>query len=102
LAANDAFLELRNSLRVPPVSELRKNLYSLVRQDDESFLKLYQKFITALEKMDNTALVASRGRKLKEGELLLCYRNASNALGDFMALVEGSEASTNNEVTISQ
>lgn len=74
---------LQSLLRQPPVSDIRKACSQLAK-DDAALQARYQTFIAALERMDTTALVAQRGRKIGEFELLERYNDVVAALGEFV------------------
>lgn len=88
----DAF---REALREAPLSEIRKACTVLVRGGEdgpnaEELQEKYKIFITNFEKADSTALVASRGRKIPEGEFQATYATTVSALSDFIIIAEKS------------
>lgn len=92
---DDQLVELKQAIREPPLSEIRKSGTTLVRggedgPDAEKLATLYQKFIGTLEKLDNEAGLAIRGRKLNEGQLLGDYKDCVVALGDFVVVADES------------
>lgn len=92
---DEEFTELKQAIREPPLSEFRKSATTLVRGGDdgpdaEKLATSYKTAIATLEKMDNDAGVAIRGKKFKEGELLGEYKDCVAALGDFLAVAEKS------------
>jgi hypothetical protein len=87
------YAAIKDSLRAAPFSDVRKAASTLVRggedgPDAEGLQTKYKAFITSIEKMDGTASVALRGRKLSDGEFLAAYSAAVVALADFVALAE--------------
>jgi hypothetical protein len=91
----DDFSALKESLREAPISEIRKSCNAVIRgADDESDVTrlqmLYEKFIAALEKMDGTASVAMRGRKLSKNEFFDAYHSTVLALDEFVGAAGGS------------
>jgi hypothetical protein len=94
-AVNDQYAELKQAVRNPPLSDIRKSCSSLIRggedgPDAEKLTTSYQKFVVAFEQMDNYAGLGVRGRKLNEGEVLGYYKGAVDALGDFLLVAEDS------------
>lgn len=86
---------LQAALRAAPVSEIRKSCFVLVRAAADGPLAEtveleYKTFIAALEKLDNVALQATRGRKLGEAEFRGCYEATVAALAAFVATAERS------------
>jgi len=86
------YLALQQILRQPPVSDIRKACSQLAK-DDAELQARYRTFIAALEQMDTTAMVAQRGRKIGEMELLERYNAVVVALGEFAKTAIPEEAS---------
>ena len=83
------YQELKEALRVAPFSDLRKSMSTLVKggedgPDAELLQTKYKTFIARLEKMDGTASLALRGKKLSEGEFTSTYQATVDALADFL------------------
>jgi hypothetical protein len=92
---NDQYLEFMGAIREPPISEIRKACTTLVRggedgKDAEKLVSSYQSFISSFEKMYTTAGLGTRGRKLKDGELLGFYKETVTALASFVDVAEDS------------
>ena len=86
---------LKGQLRQAPVSELRKSAFTLVKggedgPDAELLSKKYQALISSLERMDSTATLAMRGRKIPAPEFTQNYLDFASALNDFIVLGEES------------
>lgn len=95
--AGDEYQALKLALREAPFADLRKSASTLVKggQDGPSADNLvagYDALKTTLEKMDSTASVALRGRKLGEGEFYSAYKGFDAALADFVTLAEEAAA----------
>lgn len=96
-AVNDQFTELKQAVRAPPLADIRKSGFALVRggedgPDAQKLTASYQKFITSFEQMDNYAGLGIRGRKLNDGEILGFYRDAVSSLADFLVIAEEAAA----------
>jgi hypothetical protein len=113
--AEDQYSELREAIRVAPFSEIRKSCTTLVRaaalaaqEGDvvveggggegvvssvgEELAARYKAFVYNFEKMDGTASLAMRGKKLKEGEFYGTYRATVAALDDFLLLAQEQQS----------
>jgi hypothetical protein len=99
LEANVALNEygaLRDALRLSPISDVRKSCSAVLRtidsnnnnNDTSKAQQLYAIFIMNLEKMDATALAATRGSKLSDNEFFVTYQNTIKALEDFMSTAQ--------------
>ena len=97
LVVAEDYENLRSALRQPPVSEIRKNCFVLVRgageeqQVEEGGGKVtlsYKKFIAALEQMDSTAGLAIRGRQIPAETLLGQYQDTVKSLEVFVETAE--------------
>ena len=93
--AQNEYQELKEALRVAPFSDLRKNMTTLVRggedgPDAQALQDKYKTFIAKLEKMDTTATLALRGKKLNEGDFNSTYQATVDALADFVELAQGA------------
>lgn len=93
--AQDEYQELKDALRVAPFSDLRKNMTVLVRggedgPDAQVLQDKYKTFIAQLEKMDTTATLALRGKKLNEGDFSSTYQATVDALADFVETAQGA------------
>ena len=87
--------DLRAALRLAPLADLRKNMFTIVRDgedgpDAELLEKSYRKFIQGLEQMDSTAGLAMRGRKIPDGVFYDNYKVTVVALNDFLTVAEQS------------
>lgn len=91
-AVENEFENMKLGLRNAPFSEVRKNCFALIRdyagqpEQQSKLTASYDNFIRAVEKLDNTAGLGMRGRKLDNGELLQSFQASSAALNDFIAV----------------
>ena len=88
---------LKEALRVQPFSDIRKSCTTLIQggedgPDAEELQKRYKTFIANLEKLDSTASLGMRGRKLADGEFLTAYKAVVDALSDFVTIAEEAAA----------
>ena len=89
-AVENNYEEMKLAIRNPPFSEIRKNSFQIIRdfkgeQNQQDQLQAaYDKFIASLEKMDSTASLAMRGRKLENGALLQSYDATVEALSEWI------------------
>lgn len=92
-ATTEDYQGLKEAIRQPPLSEMRKNCFILVRggedvPDARNLQAKYQRFIQALESMDSTASLAMRGRKISEETFYDSYKGTMAALADFLSVAE--------------
>lgn len=98
-AVENDYENLKLAIRNAPFSEIRKNSYALIkeyagRSDEQAKLNSsYVAFIAALEKMDSTASLGLRGRKLESDEMLKCFQATSVALNNWIAVATEVESS---------
>ena len=91
-AVDNDYEAIKLAMRNAPFSEIRKNSFALIKEyasqpDQQSKLTAsYDAFITSLEKMDSTASLGMRGRKLDNGALLQSYQATSRALNEWIAV----------------
>jgi hypothetical protein len=91
-AVENEYENMKLALRNAPFSEVRKNSFALIKEfagapDQQSKLTAsYEVFISTVEKLDSTASLGMRGRKLDNGALLQSYQACSKALGDWIAV----------------
>jgi hypothetical protein len=97
----DQYSSLKEAIRVAPFSEIRQSCTTLVRAASEdveggegvspvgeALAVRYKAFVSNFEKMDGTASLGMRGKKLIEGEFYGTYRAALSALDDFLLLAQ--------------
>mmetsp|Transcript_21119 Transcript_21119/g.29838 ORF Transcript_21119/g.29838 Transcript_21119/m.29838 type:complete len:207 (-) Transcript_21119:186-806(-) len=94
---NNEYLELKQAIRVAPIAEIRKNCNTLIKggedgPDAEKLVEGYNTFIKALESLDGTASLGSRGRTIPEGQFSEQYKATVAALSDFVKVAEDSVA----------
>lgn len=83
------------TFREAPFSDIRKSCTTLIKggedgPDAEKLADQYKSFVTAIEKLDSTASVAVRGKKLREGEFSKVYSESVAALGVFVTTAQES------------
>merc|ERR1712232_31241 len=80
---------LKASTRTPPISEVRTNCFAIVKASgyDENYEKSYKEFISNFEKLDSTASLGMRGRKVSSEDFLRTYQNTVTSLESFYELV---------------
>jgi len=93
----DDYVPLKEALRVQPFSEIRKSCTTLIRggedgPDADELQKRYKAFISSLERLDSTASLGMRGRKIADGEFLSAYKQTVDALSDFVKVAEEASA----------
>ena len=94
--SND-FVQVKESFRTSPFSDVRKNCFILIRggEDGPKVVELqrtYKNFIANLEKMDSTASLGMRGRSIPEGQLYEEYKAVETTLQEFLVVaVEAAE-----------
>mmetsp|Transcript_15230 Transcript_15230/g.23699 ORF Transcript_15230/g.23699 Transcript_15230/m.23699 type:complete len:200 (-) Transcript_15230:41-640(-) len=93
--ANNEYLELKQAIRVAPIAEIRKNCKTLVKggedgPDADKLEQEYSVFIKALESLDGTASLGSRGRTIPEGQFTQQYKATVTALAEFIKVAEDS------------
>ena len=101
-AVENEYESMKLALRNAPFSEVRKNSFALIKEyagepDQQSKLTAsYEVFISAVEKLDSTASLGMRGRKLDNGALLQSFQDTAKALADWIAVAtevaEGSSS----------
>mmetsp|Transcript_3376 Transcript_3376/g.5030 ORF Transcript_3376/g.5030 Transcript_3376/m.5030 type:complete len:179 (-) Transcript_3376:1735-2271(-) len=92
---NKQFEELKQAIRVAPLSEIRRNASVLVRAgedgpDAEALKSSYQSFIRTLEQLDTIATSAVRGREIQQDAFLAKYKDTVASLGEFSLIAEKS------------
>lgn len=100
-AVENEYENMKLALRNAPFSEVRKNSFALIKEyagqpDQQAKLnESYELFISAVEKLDSTASLGLRGRKLDKGALLQSFQATAKALSDWIAVAaEVEQAST--------
>ena len=80
-------------LRTPPFADVRKNCFILLRGAEdgpkvEELDAVYKAFISSIEKIDSTASLGFRGRKIPQLQLSEEYLVIQSALSDFIKVAE--------------
>jgi hypothetical protein len=93
VAQADDFTQVKAFLRTPPFSDVRKNCYVIVRGGDdgpnsEELQSTYKAFIASIEKIDSTASLGIRGRKIPAVQLSEEYRLVESSINDFVKVAE--------------
>mmetsp|Transcript_20488 Transcript_20488/g.59382 ORF Transcript_20488/g.59382 Transcript_20488/m.59382 type:complete len:217 (-) Transcript_20488:286-936(-) len=94
-ASSDDYEGVRNGLRTPPFTEVRKNCMVLVRggedgSDADALRKTYSAFTRAVEDLDSQAGLGLRGKK--GVSLIGPYDNTVKGLAGFLEVAERSAA----------
>jgi hypothetical protein len=89
------YMQIRGALRKSPLGEVRKSAKTLVLGGEDgpkadALKDLYDSFITSVEKLDYTAGVAARGRKIENAELSKEYQSIISSLSEFLKVAEES------------
>jgi hypothetical protein len=87
LASTNDYAGIKQALRVPPFTEVRKTCTILIKEvaDSDEALKLqknYADFIKSIEELDTSATLGMRGRK--NIQLQPSFDRANDALGAFL------------------
>eukprot|EP00540_Astrosyne_radiata_P011992 CAMPEP_0116845420 /NCGR_PEP_ID=MMETSP0418-20121206/13256_1 /TAXON_ID=1158023 /ORGANISM="Astrosyne radiata, Strain 13vi08-1A" /LENGTH=206 /DNA_ID=CAMNT_0004476527 /DNA_START=551 /DNA_END=1171 /DNA_ORIENTATION=+ len=90
---------LRQALRVAPIADVRKVCSKLIRSEEEgpnydSWSGAYKDFISALEKLDANAALASKGRTITEEKFSGSFNDTVSTYGSFVTAVENVVADT--------
>lgn len=91
-AVENEFENMKLGLRNAPFSEIRKNSFALIKEyasqpDQQSKLTAsYNVFISAVERLDSTASLGMRGRKMDDGAFLKMFQETSKALSEWIAV----------------
>ena len=93
LAQTGDFVQVKAFLRTPPFSDVRKNCFVIVRGEDEGpkaeeLQSAYKAFIASIEKIDSTASLAIRGRKIPSMQLSEEYLLVESTMRDFVKVAE--------------
>jgi hypothetical protein len=93
LASTNDYAGIKQALRVPPFTEVRRTCNILIREitDADEALQLqknYADFIRYVEELDTSATLGMRGRK--NIQLQPSFQSASNALGAFVEVAQRS------------
>jgi hypothetical protein len=91
------FVAVKTFLRNPPFDEVRKNGFILVRggEDGPKASELqasYRKFIASVEKIDSSASLGMRGRKVPTLQMTEEYDNILAAMESFLKVSRNSNA----------
>lgn len=91
LAATNDYAGIKQALRVPPFTEVRRTCNVVIREvtDADEALQLqknYADFIKYVEELDTSATLGMRGRK--NIQLQPSFESASNALGAFLEVAQ--------------
>jgi hypothetical protein len=93
IAESNDFTGVKEFLRTPPFSEVRKNCSIVIRGAEdgpkvEELDGVYKGFITSIEKIDGTASLGFRGRKIPQLQMTDEYLLVQSALSDFLKVAE--------------
>jgi hypothetical protein len=93
VSTND-YLGVKSFMRTPPWDEVRKNGQILVRGGEDLGPKAtelsnkYKSFVESVEKIDGTASLGIRGRKIDPLQLTVEYDSVQATLNDFIKVAE--------------
>ena len=90
--AND-FVQVKTFLRTPPFVDVRKNCFVLLRGGEdgpkaEELQATYKAFIGSVEKIDATASLGMRGRKIPDLQMSSEFLAIESTLNDFLKIAE--------------
>jgi len=90
--AND-FAQVKAFLRTPPFVDVRKNCFVLIRGGEDGpkadeLQSTYKAFISSVEKIDGTASLGMRGRKIPDSQMSEEYIVIESAMQDFVRVAE--------------
>ncbi len=88
-AQTNDFLQVKNFLRTPPFVDVRKNCVILVRGGEDGpkadeLQSSYKAFIGSVEKIDSTASLGMRGRKIPDLQMSDEYMTIESTLNAFI------------------
>ncbi|KAL3929262.1 MAG: hypothetical protein SGBAC_012290 [Bacillariaceae sp.] len=92
--AND-FAGVKEFMRTPPFGDARKYCFTLVRGAEDGpkaseIETVYKAFVSSIEKIDGTASLGFRGRKIPQLQLSEEYLVVQSSLADFLKVAEDS------------
>lgn len=92
VAQND-YTAIKETLRLPPFSEIRKSCTVLIRggedgPDSENLQLRYKDFTASLEKIDGLASLGMRGRNVASDDLYLSYKSLVESLTGFFEVAQ--------------
>mmetsp|Transcript_26452 Transcript_26452/g.73038 ORF Transcript_26452/g.73038 Transcript_26452/m.73038 type:complete len:215 (-) Transcript_26452:27-671(-) len=87
------YVSIKESLRVAPVSDIRKSCTTLVRGGDDGpdaqqLEGRYNTFMSSLERLDSLASVGMRGRKVSSGDFYAAYKSTVDGLVSFLEVAQ--------------
>ena len=93
LAQSSDFTQIKAFLRTPPFSDVRKNCFVIVRGEEdgpkaEELQSAYKAFIASIEKIDSTASLGLRGRKIPSMQLSEEYVLVESTMSAFVKVSE--------------
>ena len=92
-AKDDDFAKVTEALRISPFADVRVKCFTLVKgaEDGPKYDDIqvaYKDFIATVEKIDATAKVGARGRKIPSGQLFAEYLAVESAIDVFIKVAE--------------
>lgn len=87
------FVAVKGFLRTPPFADVRKSCFTVVRGGEDGpksqdLQKTYKAFIASIEKIDSTASLGIRGRKIPPLQLTEEYAVVESTIQAFIAVAE--------------
>lgn len=94
-AESNDFAGVKEFLRTPPFGDCRKYCFTLVRGAEDGpkaaeMDSVYKSFVSSIEKIDGTASLGFRGRKIPQLQLSEEYLVVQSTLADFLKVAEES------------
>lgn len=95
VAESNDFAGVKEFLRTPPFGDARKYCFTLVRGAEDGpkaaeMESVYKAFVSSIEKIDGTASLGFRGRKIPQLQLTEEYLAIESSLADFLKVAEES------------
>ncbi|CAJ1950646.1 unnamed protein product [Cylindrotheca closterium] len=93
VAESNDFAGVKEFLRTPPFGDSRKYCFTLVRGAEDGpkaaeIEKVYKAYVSSIEKIDGTASLGFRGRKIPQMQLSEEYLVVQSAMSDFLKVAE--------------
>lgn len=92
-AKDNEFSKITDALRTSPFADVRKNCFTLVRGAEdgpkyEDIQDAYKVFIATVEKIDATAKLGARGKKIPPGQMFEEYLAIESSIDGFIKVAE--------------
>mmetsp|Transcript_30132 Transcript_30132/g.72332 ORF Transcript_30132/g.72332 Transcript_30132/m.72332 type:complete len:196 (+) Transcript_30132:77-664(+) len=95
VAESNDFAGVKEFMRTPPFGDSRKYCFTIVRGAEDGpkaaeIETVYKAFVSSIEKIDGTASLGFRGRKIPQLQLSEEYLVVQSSLADFLKVAEDS------------